>query len=33
MRMKDGTEKKCFGREGEWWWEHEYEKALRSQQE
>jgi hypothetical protein len=28
MRMRDGTEKKCFGREGEWWWEYEYDKAL-----
>jgi DNA polymerase elongation subunit (family B) len=31
MRMKDGTEKKSFGREGEWWWEFEYEKRVRAQ--
>jgi hypothetical protein len=31
MRMKDGTEKKCFGQEGEDWWEFEYEKAQQAQ--
>jgi DNA polymerase elongation subunit (family B) len=33
MRMKDGTEKKCFGHEGEWWWDMEYEKAVQDQKE
>jgi hypothetical protein len=29
MRLKDGTEKRSFGQEGEDWWEQEYERAVK----